>query len=262
MPDFDVMTYGFPCQVFSSIGKRLGFLDEEKGNLFFESMRIAKEKKPKLLIAENVKGLLSQDKGKSFKTMLETLDSIGYNNYYSVLNSAFFDVPQARERLFIISIRKDIDTGLFKFPVGNLTDKTVADILNVSEDRKLCKNSLRPYLDKKYFVKDYQSKFKMKKLFDGVKEGYFKSSFLGNRIFSIHGVSPTLTTHNDTVFFEIKGYLTSKERFKLQGFNEEYVDLLKKNGISKSQIDKMIGNSVTVNTLEALFDEILKLNIL
>ena len=106
--DFDLMTYGFPCQSFSLAGKKLGFDDPDKGNLFFESMRIAKYKKPKFMIAENVKGLIMHDKGTTFKTVLNTLEDIGYNNYYKVFNSSYFGIPQARERIFIVSIRKDI----------------------------------------------------------------------------------------------------------------------------------------------------------
>ena len=87
LEDFDLMTYGFPCQSFSAQGKRLGFEDETRGNLFFESMRIAKHKKPKYMVAENVKGLISHDKGNTFKIILETLESIGYNNYYKITTS-------------------------------------------------------------------------------------------------------------------------------------------------------------------------------
>lgn len=261
VPDFDVMTYGFPCQSFSSIGSRLGFLDKEKGNLFFESMRIAKEKQPKIMIAENVKGLLTQDKGNAFKTILEVLDEVGYNSYWTILNSVNFDVPQTRERVFIVSIRKDVDNKKFEFPKGELTKKVIKDIIE-DVDRKTPKESLRPYFDEKYFLTNYKSAVNLKKLFDGVKQGYTKTSFLANRIFSIDGVSPTITTHNDIVFYEIYGHLTCRERFKLQGFNPDYVDLLLSKGISKCQIDKMSGNSITVPVVENIFKKIFEANIL
>lgn len=259
LEDFDLMTYGFPCQSFSMQGKRLGFEDEEKGNLFFESMRIAKYKKPKYMIAENVKGLITHDKGNTFKTIIETLESLGYNNYYRILNSVNFNVPQARERIFIVSIRKDVDDLSFKMPEGELTTKTVRDIIEENVDRKKCKKSLEEYMDEKYFVKRYKSDFNIKKLFDGNVEGYFKSDFSGKRIFSIDGVCPTLTTKNDATFYEIGGHLSQRERFKLQGFNPDYVDLLLGNGISKGLIDKMSGNSITVNVVESIIKELLKM---
>lgn len=246
------MTYGFPCQSFSIAGKRLGFDDETRGNLFFESMRIAKYKKPKYMVAENVKGLVNHNKGNTFKIILETLENIGYNNYYKVLRSCDFDVPQARERIFIISIRKDIDNSNFQMPIGKLTEKTLEDIIE-NKPRKQMKKSLSIYNNDKYFTKSYISDMNIKKLFDGVAEGYFKSGFTLNRIFSIKGSSPTLTTKNDAVYSEINGHLTGRERFKLQGFNPDYVDILIKNGISKGLIDKMSGNSITVNVLEEIF---------
>ena len=255
LDDFDLMTYGFPCQAFSIAGKRLGFKDETRGNLFFESMRIAEHKKPKYMIAENVKGLVGHDKGNTFKIIIETLEQLGYNNYYKILRSCDFGVPQARERIFIVSIRKDIDDGNFKMPIGKLTDKTLEDIIE-DKPRKEMMKSLQPYNDTSYFTKKYVSNMNIIKLFDGVAEGYFTSGFSSHRIFSIKGISPTLTTKNDASYSEINGYLTGRERFKLQGFNPNYVDILIKNGISKGLIDKMSGNSITVNVLESLFREL------
>lgn len=252
LEDFDLMTYGFPCQSFSVAGKRLGFKDETRGNLFFESMRIAKHKNPKYMIAENVKGLVNHDKGETFKTILKTLDKIGYNNYYKVLRSCDFGVPHARERVFIISIRKDIDDYNFLMPIGELTNKTLKDIIE-NKERKEMKKNLQIYNNEIYFTKKYTSDMGVKKLFDGVAEGYFSSGFTLNRIFSINGTSPTLTTKNDAVYSEINGHLTGRERFKLQGFNPDYVDKLLKNGINKGLIDKMSGNSITVNVLEEIF---------
>lgn len=257
LPNFDLMTYGFPCQAFSVQGKRLGFDDPERGNLFFESMRITKEKKPKYMIAENVKGLVGHDKGRTFQTILKTLEWLGYNNYYKVLNSVYFDVPQSRERIFIVSIRKDIDNGKFQFPKGSMTSKKVKDILDVNGDRKTVKESLKPFMNEKYFKHEYKSDSGINKLFDGCAEGYFKSSFSGNRIFSIEGVSPTLTTKNDTVYFEIGGHLNQRERFALQGFLKSDADLLIQNKIPIGEIDKMSGNSITVNVIEEILKSLL-----
>ena len=98
----DVICGGFPCQVFSVAGKRKGFLDETRGTLFFEIARAAKQIKPRILFLENVKGLLSHDKGRTFGIILNTLDELGYDCEWQVLNSKNFGVPQNRERVFII----------------------------------------------------------------------------------------------------------------------------------------------------------------
>ena len=98
----DIICGGFPCQAFSIAGKRKGFLDETRGTLFFEIARAAKEIQPPLLFLENVKGLLSHDKGRTFRTILSTLDELGYDAEWQVLNSKDFGVPQNRERVFII----------------------------------------------------------------------------------------------------------------------------------------------------------------
>jgi len=262
LPDFDFMTYGFPCQSFSMQGKRLGFDDPIKGNLFFETMRIAKQKRPKVMIAENVSGLMTHDNGNTFKTIIETLEFLGYNNYYEILNSVNFDLPHSRDRIFIVSIRKDIDNELFEMPRGGITDKTLKDIVELNKPRKTPKESLVKYFDSKYFTKLYNSKNNIIKLFDGCAEGLFTSSFTSNRIFSINGVSPTLTTKNDAVYYEINGHLTNRERFALQGFPMEYADVLQKNGIPKNKIDKLAGNSLPVNVFSAIMKKLLECNII
>ena len=110
LPDVDVICGGFPCQSFSIAGKRRGF-DDIRGTLFFEIARIAAVKKPALLFLENVPGLLSHDEGRTFATILSTLDNIGYDVWWQVLNSANFGVPQSRKRLFIIGYNREKSAG-------------------------------------------------------------------------------------------------------------------------------------------------------
>ena len=100
IPDHDLLCAGFPCQAFSVAGRRGGFNDT-RGTLFFEIIRIAREKQPSILLLENVKGLLSHDKGKTFRIIIESLDELGYDVEWQVLNSKYF-VPQNRERVFIV----------------------------------------------------------------------------------------------------------------------------------------------------------------
>ena len=110
LPDVDVICGGFHCQSFSIAGKRRGF-DDIRGTLFFEIARIAAVKKPALLFLENVPGLLSHDEGRTFATILSTLDNIGYDVWWQVLNSANFGVPQSRKRLFIIGYNREKSAG-------------------------------------------------------------------------------------------------------------------------------------------------------
>jgi DNA (cytosine-5)-methyltransferase 1 len=107
VPDHDLLVGGFPCQAFSVAGKRLGF-DDTRGTLFFEIARIAKVKRPKAMLMENVKGLISHDKGKTLDTIIQTLGEIGYTVDFEVLNSKYFGVPQNRERIFIVAVRNDL----------------------------------------------------------------------------------------------------------------------------------------------------------
>ena len=101
LPDFELLVGGFPCQSFSIAGKRRGFMDT-RGTLFFEIARIIKQKQPRILLLENVKGLLSHDQGNTFTTIISTLDELGYDCQWQVLNSKNFGVPQNRERVFIV----------------------------------------------------------------------------------------------------------------------------------------------------------------
>ena len=121
LPSFDVLCAGFPCQAFSIAGKRLGF-EDPRGNIFFEIARIAKAKRPSYLFLENVKGLLSHEKGDTFRTIISTLDEMGYDAEWQVLNSKYF-VPQNRERVFIIGHLRGERTRQI-FPVGDFNSET------------------------------------------------------------------------------------------------------------------------------------------
>ena len=157
IPDFDVMLAGFPCQAFSYAGKRKGFTDT-RGTLFFDVERILKEKKPKYFLLENVRGLTTHDKGRTFETIMSALKSLGYSVEYLLLNSSNFDVPQNRVRIYIvgvldknikISLNTDLgaaDTHKHKLKLDSLQEglfqndyvkaKSVSDILEEKPDKK------------------------------------------------------------------------------------------------------------------------------
>ena len=116
IPNHQLLTAGFPCQAFSIAGQRKGFQDT-RGTLFYHIIRIAEAKRPKLLLLENVKGLLSHDKGLTFQVIIESLDELGYLVEWQVLNSKYFGVPQNRERVFIVGHLRDEYTRKI-FPIG------------------------------------------------------------------------------------------------------------------------------------------------
>lgn len=123
LPDFDILTAGFPCQSFSTAGNEKGFNDD-RGNLFFEIIKIAKVKRPSFLLLENVKGLLSNDRGRTFLRILLELDAIGYDLQWQLINGKYF-VPQNRERVFIIgSLRERGFRKIFPIRENYSTDNT------------------------------------------------------------------------------------------------------------------------------------------
>lgn len=134
LPDgIDLITYGFPCQDISIAGLQKGFTDmngeKTRSGLFFDALRIIEHTRPQVAIAENVKNLTSKRFSRQFETMLNSLNEAGYNNYYKVLNAMDYEIPQNRERILIVSIRKDIDTGIFEFPEPVELKKCLDDLL-------------------------------------------------------------------------------------------------------------------------------------
>lgn len=146
--DLDLLTYGFPCQDISSAGKQKGLFNSDgtktRSGLFFEALRIIEDLKPKYAVAENVKNLTSNKFRKQFDIILKSLEEAGYNNYYQVLNSKDFGIPQNRDRVFIVSIRKDIDKG-FCFPKGFPLKKRLKDLLEENPNEKYYLDSVKNF---------------------------------------------------------------------------------------------------------------------
>ena len=118
LPDFDLLVGGFPCQAFSIAGKRMGF-DDTRGTIFFDFARIMKAKKPKFAIFENVKGLLNHDGGKTYETILQTLNELGYDAQWGILNTKFHGLPQNRERVYIVANLRERSSTKILFERGN-----------------------------------------------------------------------------------------------------------------------------------------------
>jgi DNA (cytosine-5)-methyltransferase 1 len=118
IPNFDILLAGFPCQPFSSIGKRAGFLHKTQGTLFYDVLRIIEAKKPMGFLLENVQGLVTHDKGRTFSTIIASLESLGYNIHHKILDASDFGVPQFRKRIYIVGFLKRLnrDTTTFQWP--------------------------------------------------------------------------------------------------------------------------------------------------
>ena len=143
--DVDLITYGFPCQDISLAGHQKGLFNEDgsltRSGLFFKALDVIEYCKPKVAIAENVKNLVGKKFKPQFDIVLKSLDKAGYNNYWKVLNAKDYGIPQNRERVFIVSIRKDIDNELFEFPKPYSLEKRLKDFLE-------------PQVDEKYYLSD------------------------------------------------------------------------------------------------------------
>jgi len=243
--DFDIMTYGFPCQDISALGEQKGLIDDDgnltRSGLFYEAIKIARTKKPKFLFAENVKALTTKTFKKDFEGMLMLLDQVGYHTYWKVLNSKDYGIPHSRNRVYILSIRKDIDKG-FKFPDKIILSTKASDYYEkdiVADEYYLRESDMK-----------YLSEFRIKK----------KYSSLNADVIVCQTTKQGNLANPQNFIKDKKGYrvMTPSELLSLQGFKNEYGQLLLDNGITKEQIGYLSGNSITVNVLEEIFKELMK----
>lgn len=237
VPDHDILTGGFPCQAFSIIGNKLGFADT-RGTLFFEMERILKAKQPKAFLLENVKQLVTHDKGRTFNVILDQLDKLGYYVHYKILNGLDFGVPQKRERIIIVGFRANYP---FEFP-------------KQGTDKKALENILEPdsLIDKKHFLSDYFRKKLQKKLKEQNKTNYMRPSVWhenksGN--IGIHPFSCALRANGSYNYVTVNGErrLTPREMLRLQGFPDTF-----KIVVPDTHVRKQAGNSVVIPKIEAV----------
>lgn len=226
LPDFDLLVGGFPCQAFSIAGKRKGF-DDTRGTLFFDIARILRAKRPRLFLLENVKGLLSHDNGKTFSTIISTLDELGYDLQWQVLNSKNHGVPQNRERVFIIGhLRGTSRPEVFPFGTSNeqnVREGTYAHTLNSSDWRGPNRNQKQTTIRT-----DEQDS----------PEKWDKSN-------NSNDIRRTPYTDGARI-----RRLTPTECERLQGFPDGWTE-----GISDTQRYKCLGNAVTVNVIRAIVEK-------
>lgn len=270
IPDHDLFTYSFPCQDISVAGNQNG-LDEGSGTrsgLLWECQKVIVEKKPKYLLLENVKNLVSEQHKHNFDKWLKWLENQGYTNYWQVLNARDYGIPQSRERVFVVSIMGEHEE--FKFPGKQELKISLKDLV---ED----------VVEEKYYLKEeLQKKFEYlpprTRVVDGITVLYPKEknqiTVKGNveqpgwlrmmkAVVDTNGVSPTLTTcqggyHEQKIMSHGKvRKLTPLEYWRLMGFEDEA--FYKAESLnSNRQLYKQAGNTIVVNVLEAIFKELFK----
>lgn len=249
IPKHDILCAGFPCQAFSISGKQNGFNDKN-GKLFFEIIRIARYHKPKLILLENVKNLISHDEGKTINTIENSLRRIGYKSYKQVICASDFGVAQARKRLYIVAFRNDIDVKNFRFP----------EVLN---SRKQLKDILQEDVSEEYYI-NRQYRLSMPDILktnDIIRVGSVGKGRQGERIYSIEGQAITLSSQGGGIGGKTGLYfienrvrkLTPRECARLMGFPERFQ-------LSETDAEsyKQLGNSVVVNVLQAIIKEVIK----
>jgi len=251
VPQIDAYIAGFPCQTFSTLGKRQGF-DDIRGTIFFCCHETIKYTTPKFFILENVKGLLNHDKGKTFEIILDKLRALKkYNVYWKLFNTKDYGVPQSRERIYIVGILKTLDKG-FEFPAPVPLEITVKDILEEEPDS----NTKFGYLTehKQNLINDLLANQKIADLSKNWSMNLNVSNY--KRCGPMLDICPTILAGNggDCIFYlsSIKRRYTPREYLNLQGFGEFVQD------VSNSKLYKQVGNAMSVNIVAFLYKNILK----
>lgn len=252
IPDHDILVAGFPCQPFSiagvskknSLGRVHGFLDKTQGTLFFDVARIISSKRPKAFLLENVKNLLSHDKGNTFKVIKQTLEELNYQVSYKVIDGKQF-VPQHRERIYIVGLDKDVygPNKAVDFPNPQICNKKLKDILEIDVSEKYTLS------DKLWsYLQVYAAKHKA------------KGNGFGYGLADLNGYTRTLSARyykdGSEILIPQSGRnprrLTPRECARLQGFPDSFEIM-----VSDTQAYKQFGNSVVVDAVEATARQII-----
>ncbi len=287
IPDHDLLLGGFPCQSFSIAGRQKGF-DDTRGTLFFDVARILREKKPKFILLENVKNLISHNKTETIKVILNILNELGYTVDFTIINSYEAGVPQNRDRTYICGIyeyvsekyekdyRSDKVTAL-KIELNNAGFRGFNFFNNVtfSAKKKCIKDVLEDVVDHRYYfnsekinnflieehIEDIKNKqHKIVKLFDLPRDVH-NDLERQRRVYSIMGISPTVLARADSTKIFINEYgkpsirkVTAKENFYIQGFSKKFVDNIKATGMSDTQMYKQSGNAVSPPVIKGILN--------
>lgn len=256
IPEHNILLAGFPCQPFSISGKKLGF-EDTRGNLFFDIIRILKEKQPEIIVLENVKHFKNHDKGRTLKIVLNSLEDLGYTTSWKVLNAKDFGVPQNRERTIIIGNRNGLKFNFNKLVKNQkLSIESILDIDNnnfeyLEENEYTLIENYKKQESGLIFV-GYRNKKIRQKGTKANTEHLSRVHKQPNRIYSSKGTHPTLASqetagryfiyHNERV-----RKITINECFKLMGFPENF-----KLVGTKGNLYNRIGNSIVVSMVEEI----------
>lgn len=258
IPEFDLLCAGSPCQSHSIAGKKTGLEDEDRGQLIFHVFRIARYHKPKYIIIENVKNLLSVCGGTAFKTIYDALIEIGYRVHYDVLNAARYGCAQARERLYIVCVRNNLPDE-FRFPEPN-NDHTRCRVRNILDpDANMVDDNA---IQNKYDVEEIESvqqfkPFKPKVIAHLVNKDSGKKGRQGERVYDIDHAGATICASSGgpgakTGLYRVNGVmrtLTVKEVLRMFGFPEDY-----KYECSDKHMIGYLGNSIVVPVVARIFE--------
>lgn len=260
LPDFDFFTYSFPCKNISNAGQQAGF-EEGSGtqsSLVWECRRIIKHKKPKYLMMENVKNLISKKHKPLFDLWCETLEQIGYNNYWKVLNGKDYGVPQNRERVIMISIRKDVDDKTFEMQITNNKKTYITDILENEVDNTYFLSEDK-YIDT---IDIYNGEKQHKLIYLGLLNT--KGNECNRRVYDQKGICCTLNSMNGgnrqpkiRINDKVRK-MTPLECWRCQGFKDEDFIKAKRAGLPNSKLYERAGRGIVVPMLETNFKKIFK----
>jgi DNA (cytosine-5)-methyltransferase 1 len=234
LPHVDLYVCGFPCQAFSNMGNRLGTKDP-RAKIIPKMIDTIKISKPKVCILENVRGFMNIEKGIPMKNLLNGLEKLGYKVYHSSYNTKNYGLPQNRERVYFICIRKDLQKKEYIKPKECLM-KTFESIL----------------VDSKVQPGEIPNMYKSNTIINSgndihiINNNYNKLQYMKN-------ISPTLTTTSKYYILELNRTMDIKESLRLQGFSDKF-----KQVVSNNQLMKQTGNSMSVNVLKCIIKEVLK----
>lgn len=258
LPNFDLMIAGFPCQSFSVIGQRKG-MNDRRGQIIYGLIKIMNGKKLPYFILENVKGLVNHEGGKSLQIILEDLDKAGYKVYHRVLSSLDYGVPQMRERIYFVGIRKDLvkNNKEFEWPKPVKTPKIENYLIDESElefdEKKRSYETFLKFLDNKY----NKGLFKIDDL---LKQEYLVLDTRQSDLRLYRSKVPTLRTGRHGVLYVRNGKfrkLSGFESLLLQGFPKKLAEKTK-GKIADIYLLSQAGNAMTVSTIEAVGKKLLE----
>ena len=252
IPNFDIMLAGFPCQAFSIAGYRKGFDDVGRGDLFFELLRIFKEKNPPIIFLENVKNLVTHDNGKTFIIIKDILIDHGYHIHYQVLNACEYgNIPQNRERIYIVCFKDKAVSDRFQFPKKTPLTTKISDML----DNENNISSVFYYTNKTPFFDELVANIKNADTLYQWRRKYVRDNK--------NNLCPTLTANMGTgghnvPLLNVQGNpntirkLTPRECFNFQGFPKEFI----LPSLSNARLYKQAGNSVAVPVIYRIAEQI------